>query len=190
MIEDCQADRNIKVTGYDYKVVVLGEPMAQQRHDARKLPCKGAGKRAGGELWYRMKDIWLNMYDPSKDDKRDFLRLVKAAAPKHPLLGPLRVDLFLFFPHLKSHYRTGKYKGQLKENAPLWKDTGKDRDNCDKLVLDALTDTFWVNDSQVCDGRIIKQYRKQPRTEVYVTLLVGDEKKNKGPGTLFEVSEK
>ena len=162
-------------TDYDYKLTFLGEPMAQQRHRSVIMPRKGTGKRALGVLWYRMCDLWTNMYDPSKNDKRDLLRMVAAGSPRPPLLGPLRVDVYLFWAFRKSDYRTGKYSGELKPGVCQWKDTGKDRDNCDKLVLDALTGTFWKNDSQVVDGRIAKRYSEQPRTVIFITHLIGKE---------------
>ena len=79
-------------------------------------------------MWYRLKDIWISMYDPSKNDKRDFLRMVAAGAPRPPLLGPLRVDVYLFWAFRKGDYRTGKYAGQLKPGVSQWKDTGKDQE--------------------------------------------------------------
>ena len=115
-------------TDYDYKLTVLGEPGAQQRHRSVKMPRRNTGKRALGEMWYRLKDIWISMYDPSKNDKRDFLRMVAAGAPRPPLLGPLRVDVYLFWAFRKGDYRTGKYAGQLKPGVSQWKDTGKDQE--------------------------------------------------------------
>lgn len=192
-----------EITEYDLKLTVLGEPMAQQRHRSSMLPRRNAGvvvlvspgydangsgirfvgkdgrpaHVSGGETLYRKNDFWMHNYDPSATDKRDFLRLCAAAAPPKPFTGPLRVDLFLYFGYLKGHYGTGRNANKLKPNAPIWKDTGKDRDNCDKLVLDALTGKdalkgkFWLNDSQVCAGLILKLYDEKPRTEVYITKL-------------------
>jgi Holliday junction resolvase RusA-like endonuclease len=144
---------------YDYKLTVLGEPLAQKRHrhasrgrDGRPLP-------------------FVKTYDPSAKDKRDLRRLVQAEAPDKPLLGPLRVDVFLFWPHLQSHYGTGRNAGKLKASAPQWKATKPDRDNADKIILDALQGVFWINDSQICDGRIVKRFAEKPRTEIYITQL-------------------
>lgn len=144
---------------WDVKLIILGEPMAQKRH---KTVSRGRG---GHPLPF------VKSYDPSKGDKRDLKRLVQAEAPEKPFLGPLRVDVYFYFSYRKGDYGTGRNAGVLKPTAPIWKDTGKDRDNCDKLILDALTGIFWINDSQVCDGRIKKMYSEKPRTEIYIKRL-------------------
>ena len=144
---------------WDIKLVVLGEPMSQAR------PKFQSRDRNGKPLDF------VRTRDPSANAKRDFLAMVQEKAPTKPLLGPLRVDCYFYYAHLSGHYRTGKYAGILKESAPVWKDTGKDRDNCDKFVLDALEGVFFRNDSQVCDGRIMKKYSENPRTEVYIKKL-------------------
>jgi len=143
----------------DYELIILGEPMAQKRH---KHASRG---RDGKPLPF------VKTYDPSAKDKRSLRSIVQEQAPVKPLLGTLRVDCFFYFKYRKGDYGTGRNKGKLKDSAPVWKDTGKDRDNCDKFVLDALTGVFFLNDSQVCDGRIIKKYSERPRTEIHITKL-------------------
>lgn len=144
---------------YEHKLVILGEPMAQKRH-------RHTGKDRNGKPLK-----FVRTYDPSANSKQSLREVVQTQAPPKPLLGPLRVDCFFYFAHRKGDYGSGKNAGVLKASAPLWKDTGKDRDNCDKFVLDAITGVFFLNDSQVCDGRIIKQYSENPRTEIYITIL-------------------
>ena len=144
---------------YDYHLVVLGEPRAQKR---MKYATRG---RDGKALPF------IRNYDPSAGDKQTLHQIVQQHAPPKPLLGPLRVDLFLYFGYRKQDYGSGRNAGILKPNAPQWKDTGKDRDNCDKLILDALTGVFFVNDSQVCAGEIIKKYAERPRTEIGIRKL-------------------
>ena len=182
---------------YDFKLTILGTPMAQQRHRSTILTRKNTGitlyqcpvcnrrfmsppqqcaspctsKNFKAEKYYKMEDLYIHNYDPSRKDKLSIRRLVGAEAPRTQLTGPLKADVYLYFPYLKSHYGTGKNSDILKPNAPQLKDTGKDRDNCDKIILDALTDLFWPNDSQICAGRILKLYSKYPRTEIYITQL-------------------
>lgn len=73
-----------------------------------------------------------------------------------PWQGPLCVNLTFYFPRPKSHFNS---KGLLKPKAPRWHTSIPDRDNCDKAVLDALTNLgIWGDDKQVCDGRIRKFY--------------------------------
>ena len=70
---------------------------------------------------------------------------------KTPAEGPIRVDLVFYMPPGKP-----------------------DRDNLDKAVLDALTTLrFWIDDSQVCSGRIVKRYEsgQGPGCQIHITQL-------------------
>lgn len=161
---------------YDYKLIILGEPMAQKRHCSAIRSKKDCGieiKLESGEIvtLYRKKDLFIHNYDPSSKDKESLRRLLRAEAPDKPLEGPLRVDLFLFYSRPNKHYGTGRNKYKIKDWAPLWKFTKPDRDNADKIVLDALEGDFWRNDALVCAGEITKQYSEKPRTEIYITKL-------------------
>jgi len=58
-----------------------------------------------------------------------------------PLCRPVAIELTFYFPRPKSHFRTGKFAGMLKENAPLWTTSNADGD-LDKLcraTLDGLS---------------------------------------------------
>lgn len=79
---------------------------------------------------------------------------IQAAAEKaysgEPITSPVGVEIDFFFARPKSHYRTGKYSGQLKPDAPLYTTSHGDGD-LDKLLrstIDAL--------SFVTGGRIIR----------------------------------
>jgi len=107
----------------------------------------------------------------SAEHKRDLRLVVQQQAPPQPMTCPLRVDLHLYYPRPKGHYGTGRNAGQLKDSAPTWHTKKPDRDNADKLVLDALTGIFWLDDSVVCAGEIVKKYSCRPRTEIYIKKL-------------------
>lgn len=84
----------------------------------------------------------------------DFKASVRLAASQAfsgpPLNGPLRVDAEFVFPRTKG--QTWKRKPM-----PRMRHAKKpDRDNLDKGLLDALTGVIWLDDAQVCDGRIAK----------------------------------
>ena len=69
--------------------------------------------------------------------------------------GPLQVDCIWYFPRPKSHYR-GEV---LREDAPKFHVYKPDRDNLDKVVLDALEESGLIkNDCQVCAGILLKAY--------------------------------
>lgn len=140
---------------YDYHLVVLGDPKAQGRPRACAF-----GKHA-------------RMYERQQDTtaKTALAIIVQQQAPPEPLSGPLCVDVHLFFGRPKNHFGTGRNAAKLKETAPIWHTSRPDRDNLDKLVLDALSGVFWRDDAQVCAGEIIKQYSERPRTEIFIKRL-------------------
>lgn len=102
---------------------------------------------------------FARVYNPAgKHD--DWKMIVRAEAQKHwnnvPFDGPICVNLTFYLPRPKSHFRSN---GELKPTAPRWCTQKPDRDNADKLILDALTNLgIWADDKQVCDGRIRKFY--------------------------------
>lgn len=69
-----------------------------------------------------------------------------------PLEGPLRVDIVAVFP------RPSRMVWKRKPMPRDYHVAKPDRDNIDKAVMDALTGKLWVDDCQVCDGRIQKFY--------------------------------
>lgn len=160
------------------KLIIPGEPIAQQRHRSVIMPRKKAvaleamNKTTGEiEKFYRKKDLFMNMYDPSYRIKKSIIRMIGALAPGTPLRGPLRVDRYYYFAYLKGHYGTGRNAGSVKVSAPLWKQTRPDIDNHDKLLFDCLAGLFFKDDGQICAGIQIKQYSERPRTEVYISKL-------------------
>lgn len=158
------------------KLVIPGEPLAQKRHKYHLRVKAGRGVQVrleGGKnvTLYDKDDFFIQTYDPSARDKKNIRQVLQLLMPPMDLAGPLRVDCHFYFSYRKGDYGTGRNVGKLKDPMLLWKDTGKDRDNCDKLILDALTGLFFQNDSQVCAGEITKQYSQTPRTEIYITQL-------------------
>lgn len=116
-----------------------------------------------------------SVYDPgtANEWKARVHIAAKDYLPSDPFPMPLRVDLTFYFPRPKGHYRTGRHAGKLKDSAPQFHTGKPDRDNADKAVLDQLTvSRMWLDDAQVCDGRIRKLYED-----------------GRGPGLLIRISE-
>ena len=87
----------------------------------------------------------------------DWKALVAIAAaplvPAEPLDGPLVVRITFFFPRPQRLCRKKDFSG------PIPMDRKPDRDNCEKAVLDILTQIgMWNDDSQVFDGPPRKFY--------------------------------
>lgn len=132
---------------------VNGKPKPQERH-------KHA--RAGN---------FIKTYDPSKKDKQDFLIQVREFAPKQPLSGELRMILVFYMPRPKNHFRTGKYKNELKPISPLYHTNVPDADNLAKFVMDALSGVFYEDDKQIAQLKVEKMYSRNPRTEIHIEFI-------------------
>ena len=132
---------------------IFGNPQAQKRHRHHRL----------------------GTYDPSKKDKQNFYLQALKHKPKELLSGKIFIDISFYMARPKSHFRTGKYKNILKDNAPRYYQTKKpDIDNLVKLVCDAIQgkDKFIEDDSMICSLKAQKIYAdEQPRTEVKLFAL-------------------
>jgi Holliday junction resolvase RusA-like endonuclease len=90
-----------------------------------------------------------------------------------PYEGAVMVDIIFWMQRPKSHYRTGKFAGQIKDSMQMAYHTSKpDRDNLDKLVLDSLSGIIIKDDAQVVGGKIWKEYADhRPETIITITFL-------------------
>ena len=98
------------------------------------------------------------VYDPSKKDKKEWLKTVLNYIPKVAFDGPLKINLQFFFPRPKNHFRTGKYKDQIKSSAPQIHTFMPDIDNLSKFILDAMNEHFFNDDRQVVELSAHKEY--------------------------------
>lgn len=145
------------------RFVVPGVPVPQPRQRHRSVKVQGKGG-------------FVQNYTPQTDPVNAFKAAVRLTARGvyrgPPLLGPLRVDLLFLLPRTKAEFWKTKPMPRLPHPKK------PDRDNLDKAVLDALTGLLWLNDSQVCDGRITKLIAagdEQPHTVVTVTPFYASE---------------
>jgi Holliday junction resolvase RusA-like endonuclease len=125
-------------------------------------------------LHQRRKVYVAQMYTPAETVAAEqvFLQLAMPHRPRKPLTGPLRVDLVFVMPIPSSWHPREKAAAT---NGARWPTGKPDRDNLEKLVLDALNKVFYLDDSQVCTGEITKIYGLDPRTEVRITPLIEGE---------------
>lgn len=140
--------------------IVLGDPKAQQRH-------RTYTKGKGGKPLPFPREV-----DPSATDKSDFLAQCRQYAPDSPLTGPLSLNVAFLFSRPKSHYRTGRHAGELKDNRPIWHTSKPDADNCLKLVKDAMNRVFYKDDAQIVIVTVSKIYSDaKPSTNVTLREL-------------------
>lgn len=134
------------------EIKVIGEPAGQPR--ARP-------SRAGG---------FIRMYTPKVAD--GWKRMIYLAAigrrPPQPHDGPVRVDWWVYFPRTKDL----EHPSAPDEAIPHC--VKPDRDNVEKVILDALTEArYWLDDSRVYAGHVHKQYvarGSRPGARIIVTL--------------------
>ena len=124
------------------------KPLSQQRHKVR---------RAGNKIF---------MYDPSSKDKDKFKQQCARFVPKHPLEGAISVSMAFHMSRPKSHYRTGRYSGILKDSAPTLHISRPDLDNIIKFYLDGMTGLFWKDDAYVCTIEASKSYADSCSVEI------------------------
>lgn len=88
-----------------------------------------------------------------------------------PLTGPLCCDVVAVFP------RTAGQTWKRRPMPRLRHEKKPDRDNLDKAIMDSLTGILWIDDCQVCDGRILKWIAsgdEQPHVVITVSQILED----------------
>lgn len=132
---------------------VEGKPLAQKRHRDAMVTKNGIVK------------AWK--YDPSSKDK-EFIRLsVLDKLPKElPISCPVFLECHAVFPVPQSWTRKKRENmyGRMHTVKP-------DSDNIEKILMDALTGTIWVDDSQICSKKFTKVWEtptSRPRLDVTI----------------------
>jgi Holliday junction resolvase RusA-like endonuclease len=100
-------------------------------------------------------------YDPSAGEKKEFLKKLVPTLPKKPLTKPIKAQLYFYEMRPKSHYRTGKFAGELKPTAPKFNVVRKDIDNFVKFVFDSLNKHLYNDDSQIFELVCGKYYSER-----------------------------
>ena len=105
----------------EFRVFGLPAPQGSKRHVGRGIMVESSQKVRP----------WRN----------DVIAASQLSYKGEPLRFPVAIELTFYFPRPKSHFRTGKYAGILKANAPTWTTSNLDGD-LDKLcraTLDGLS---------------------------------------------------
>lgn len=97
-------------------------------------------------------------YDPSKLDKDQFVLAASHLIPEVRLSKPLRCYIKFYCKRPQSHYRTGRFKDQLRQDAPKYNTNAKDIDNMIKFVFDAFNEVMYVDDNQIVEIHCEKLY--------------------------------
>ena len=85
--------------------------------------------------------------------------------------GPIHLSCTFYFPRPKSHYRTGKNAGRLKDTAPHYHANKPDLDKLIRAIGDSLSGVVFRDDSEVVAMRPIKYWGEPARVEITVERL-------------------
>jgi Holliday junction resolvase RusA-like endonuclease len=128
--------------------------------DVHGLPiAQGSKNQFGGESNAKALRPWRNDIAVAAFDKM-------SGYP--PWSGPVALRAVFVFPRPKTHYRTGKHAGEVKDNAPGWKPSAPDLDKLVRALGDAITGVVIRDDAQIVDIRAIKKWGETPGVTVHL----------------------
>lgn len=84
------------------------------------------------------------------------------------LTGPLRVSFAFTIARRKFHYRTGRFSGTVRDDAPRHHDVKPDALKLARAVEDALTGIAWVDDAQIVDERLTKEWGRKDELRIVI----------------------
>jgi Holliday junction resolvase RusA-like endonuclease len=91
-----------------------------------------------------------------KSWRQELVDAMQRCKPAKPLDGPVAVNILLYVPRPRAHYRTD---GTLKPNAPALPAAGRDIDKVARAIFDAgQIACWWVNDARVTDLHMRRRY--------------------------------
>ena len=131
-------------------------PVGQPRARAVAVP---TGKyRSGQQVWTARTHPVTHIKTPKGQPNklhpivrfREAVALTAKAKFRRPMTGPLRVELLCVF------LRESKKVWKTRPMHRYWHQSKPDADNVAKAVLDAMTETAWQDDSQVCELIVTK----------------------------------
>lgn len=91
-----------------------------------------------------------------KSWRQELVDAMQRSKPAKPLDGPVAVNILLYVPRPRAHYRVD---GTLKPNAPRLSAAGRDIDKVARAILDAgQIACWWTNDARVTDLHMRRRY--------------------------------
>jgi Holliday junction resolvase RusA-like endonuclease len=107
-------------------------------------------------------------YDPSKIEKEAIQWQIRPYAPKEPYTGPVSLDITFCLPIPTS---TGRSMQKQMANNSIAHTKKPDIDNLSYLVVNAMKDIIYRDDSQIVSLSLNKRYSDDPKTVVKVREL-------------------
>ena len=88
-----------------------------------------------------------------------------------PVVGPVRVEVMVYLPIPKSW---PKYKRELAAQQQVYATSKPDWDNFGKAICDGMNAVVYVDDAQIIECRLRKEYATLPEVNVLVQPLAVD----------------
>jgi crossover junction endodeoxyribonuclease RusA len=152
-----------KVRSFGFSVFGIPKPGGSKR--AFVIPGKnGANPRANVVEDCKKNKEWRESV------KSAFLHFNRHGECPLPYSGPVEIRVCFMMPRPKSHYRTGKHAGLLKESAPQYHTKKPDVTKLMRSTEDALTGLVWRDDSQIYKQEIKKIYAESPGAFISVVF--------------------
>ncbi len=153
---------------------VVGKPITQGSKKSVPIYCGPTGAKTPVVKDGRMMTRVINDNPKLSGWRQEVAQAAKAVYSGPLLIGAVQLRLDFTFPRPKSHYRTGRYAGQLRATAPDCMTTKPDSLKLGRAIEDALTGVVWRDDSQIVRHVINKGYGE--RAEVAVVIFPLDDR--------------
>lgn len=137
----------------------------------------GKAEPAGSKRWVPVKNSKRVRIIDANPKAADWKRWVADEAALVWKGQPLLTDTALLFhlvfyrPRPKSHYRTGKCAGELKEFHRTYPTTKPDLLKLARAIEDALTGIVYRDDALICAETLRKFYGEPMRVEIHLDVL-------------------
>lgn len=95
-----------------------------------------------------------------------------AMAGRGPILDPVAVAVQFRFPRPQSHFRSGRFAGQLKPDAPRWHAQAPDLSKLVRAMEDALIDVVWHDDRLISRYVLLDKVWANPGERIGLSLAV------------------
>lgn len=151
---------------------VNGTPKPRGSKLATLIPKRGGGyvTNANGRPVVAARDSCKQ----SKDWMRSVSDAARDAWGDALIVGPVAVEITLYFARPRSHYGSGRNTMIVKPMAPAYHAQRPDVDKLARAILDACTGQIWRDDSQVCGLNVTKRWTTtNERAVVMVEILAG-----------------
>lgn len=116
----------------------------------------------------------INVRDDA--DNGDWKKAVKWEAQRAyggvpPTDATLSLNVEFVMPRPGYHFRTGRFAGELRDDAPHWHTCKPDATKLLRCLEDALTGILWVDDAQIVRQKVTKRYGKVAGAIVEVAFV-------------------